>query len=45
MSCHYNLWIHFSLNEKKKEREDIRFVLQIQVRDKGGLVLALPARR
>lgn len=36
MSCCYNLRIIFSLNEKKRKREDIRFVLQIQL-TKGAL--------
>ena len=43
MSCHYNLWILFSLTEKKRKREDLRFVLQIQLRHKGYVVLALLA--
>lgn len=43
MSCPYNLWMFFSLNEKKRKREDIHFVLQIQRRHKGCIVLALLA--
>lgn len=35
----------FPLNEKKRKREDIHFVLQIQQRHKGCIVLALPACR